>query len=562
MTENWNIASLLPKVAARLKDHVAVIVPLRRGADGRMEYKSWTFAQLDSECDKYAHGLAAMGIGKGTRTLLMVRPGFDFLALTFAIFKVGAAPVLIDPGMGKNNLLDCVKNARPEAFVAIPLAHMARKIYPKSFRSVKQLVTVGRRWLWGGETLESLRAMGEGKGAFPPVDVAASDMAAILFTTGSTGIPKGVVYDHGIFTSQARMIGERYEITEKDRDLPAFPLFALFSVSLGMSVVIPRLDPTNPGKADPAQIVEEINDNQVTFSFGSPAIWKNVSRYCVQNKIKLPSLKRVLMAGAPVANNIHNALLNHILPEDGKTHTPFGATESLPVCDIEGAEVLAETAALSAQGKGTCVGRPLPGMSVKIIRITEAAVEEWDDSLALPQGKIGEIVVSGPVVTKEYFELPDQTHLAKIRDPKTGDIMHRMGDVGYLDERGRLWFCGRKAHRVVTPESVMFTIPCEAVFNQHSAVVRSALVGLGPRPVQRPVIIVELDKVRPVADEARITAELLKLASQNRLTQHITDVLFHPEFPTDIRHNAKIFREKLKVWAEGQLPHLIPKEMP
>ncbi|MDH4183287.1 MAG: fatty acid CoA ligase family protein [Nitrospinota bacterium] len=560
MSDKVNIASLLPQVAAKLRDQTAVIIPAGRGADGKAVYKSWTFGQLDSECDKYAHGLAAMGIGRGTRTLLMVRPGFDFIALTFAIFKVGAAPVLIDPGMGKNNLLDCVKNAEPEAFAAIPLAHFARKLYPRYFRSVKHLVTVGRRWLWGGQTLESLQAMGENKGAFPIADTEASDMAAILFTTGSTGVPKGVVYSHGIFMSQTRLIQQRYGITEKDRDLPAFPLFALFSISLGMSVVIPRMDPTEPGKADPAAIVEEINDNGVTFTFGSPAIWKNVSRHCVQNRIKLPTLKRVLMAGAPVPNNIHNALLNHILPEDGRTHTPFGATESLPVCDIEGAEVLKETAHLTAQGMGTCVGKPLPGMSVKIIRITEEPIAEWDDALELPQGMMGEIVVAGPVVTGSYYNLPEQTRLAKICDHRTGAIMHRMGDVGYLDEQGRLWFCGRKAHRVVTPQAVMFTIPCEAIFNQHSAVARSALVGLGKRPVQRPVIIIELDKVRPTKKQEQIAAELLQLAARNPLTNHITEVLFHPQFPTDIRHNAKIFREKLKVWAEAQLPHLIPRE--
>lgn len=558
MTDQKNIASLLPKVAARLKDNVAVIVPNGGDFRGKAKYKTWTFGELNAECDKYAHGLSAMGIGKGTRTLLMVRPGFDFIALTFAIFKTGAAPVLIDPGMGKANLLDCVRNAQPEAFVAIPLAHLARKMYPEHFTSVKHLVTVGRRWLWGGETLETLRASGEGKGPFSTVETLFSDMAAILFTTGSTGAPKGVVYEHGIFMSQVKLIRDQYHITEKDRDLPAFPLFALFSIAMGMSVVIPKLDPTRPGKADPAEIVKEINDNGVTFTFGSPAIWKNVGRYCVANKIKLPTLKRVLMAGAPVPNNVHEALLSHVLPAGGHTHTPYGATESLPVCDIEGEEVLRETAAQTARGLGTCVGAPLPGVSIRIIRISDDPIPEWNDNLLLPKGQIGEIAVSGQVVTNEYYNMPEQTALAKIHNKRTGSIIHRIGDVGYIDDKGRLWFCGRMCHRVEPPGGMMFTIPCEAIFNQHPAVARSALVGLGRRTCQLPVIIIELDKPRRKAEKEKITRELLELGAKSPLTQNIKHVFFYKEFPTDIRHNAKIFREKLKYWAEREYPHLVP----
>ena len=168
-------------------------------------------------------------------------------------------------------------------------------------------------------------------------------------------------------------------------------------------------------------------------------------------------------------------------------------------------------------------------------------------------GEIGEIVVSGPVVTNAYFGLPTADALAKIDD---GDRRwHRIGDVGYLDEQGRVWFCGRKAHRVVTEEGPMFSVCCEAVFNEHPLVRRSALVGIGPLAAKRPVIVVEptTGKFPPRRDAARFRAALLKLGGTNALTRSIEHVLFHRAFPVDVRHNAKIDREALAVWAAGRL---------
>lgn len=546
-----NIAKRLREAAARLGGKPAVYQPVRRGKDGKVIYDSWSFKQLEDESDSYASGLVSLGVGRGVRALLMVRPGFDFIALSFALFKAGAQPVLIDPGMGKANLLDCVARAEPEAMIAIPRAHLARLVYPKYFRSVKHLVTVGRKWFWRGVGLDDIRVNLDRP--FAMADVSADEPAAILFTTGSTGPPKGVVYEHGMFDAQVKLIRDYYGITEDDVDLPAFPLFALFSVAMGMSVVIPDMDPTRPAGVDPAKIVEAIRDKGVTFTFGSPAIWKKVSEYCYGEGIKLPTLKKVLMAGAPVPEIIHRRLMGGVLPSDGETRTPFGATESLPVCDITGRELIDETVGKTKQGAGVCVGRPLPGINVEIICISDDAIPNWSESLLLPQGEIGEIVVSGPVVTKKYYNAPEQTGMAKIIDPETGVVRHRMGDVGYLDEKGRVWFLGRKSHRVITPSETMFTIACEAIFNRHPDVARSALVGAGEAPDQRPVIIIEIDKGRKGIDKAALRRELLMFAEASPLTDSIRDVLFHPEFPTDVRHNAKIFREKLKVWAEKEL---------
>ncbi len=538
-----NIAAHLPLMADRRPDQPAVIHP-QVGAH-------LTFRQLNEECDRYAWGLSRLGIGRGTRTLVMVNPGGDFFSLTFALFKLGAVPVLIDPGMGKANLLGCIGEAAPEALIAVPVAHAARVFSPRAFRSVKIAVTVGRRWFWGGPTLARIREASWQ--ACPCAPTHASDTAAILFTSGSTGAPKGVVYEHGMFAAQARELRDFYGIQEGEVDLAAFPLFALFSVAMGVTVVIPDLDPTRPAQVDPATFVTAIQQFSASQSFGSPAIWDRVGQYCVERNLTLPTFRRVLMAGAPVSPTVLERV-HHILSDSADAHTPYGATEALPVSSITAREVLRETAALTRAGQGTCVGRPFPGITLQVIRITDEVIPAWDDRLVLPRGQIGELVVKGPVVTREYFRRERDTAHAKIKD---GDAWwHRMGDVGYLDEQGRAWYCGRTADRVQTASRTLFTDPCEAIFNQHPDVFRSALVGIGPTGHQRPVIVIEPHpgKFPATADEViRFRDELLQLGAAHPVTAGITTVLFHRAFPVDVRHNVKIARDKLALWAAGQV---------
>ncbi|MDJ0723398.1 MAG: AMP-binding protein, partial [Desulfobacterales bacterium] len=233
-----------------------------------------------------------------------------------------------------------------------------------------------------------------------------------------------------------------------------------------------------------------------------------------------------------------------------EVHTPYGATEAVPIASIGSREILSETRALSEKGYGMCVGRSLAHTRIRIIRISDDPITEWDDDLRVPDGEIGEIVVRGDLVTRGYYALPRADALAKIADGH--HLWHRMGDLGWQDRQGRIWFCGRKSHRVVTPRGDMYTIPCETVFNNHPAVFRSALVGIGQPPDQEPVICIERrpDRAARVTD---LKKELLALAAANQLTAAIRNVLFHPAFPVDVRHNAKIFREKLAVWAASRV---------
>ncbi|OQX09812.1 MAG: peptide synthase [Desulfobacteraceae bacterium IS3] len=523
----------------------AVVYPVGWDEKGRIAYTHLTFLQLDQESDYMAHGLENAGITRGTRTVLMVRPSLEFFALTYALFKTGAVPVVVDPGMGTQRMLQCLKESRAEAFIGIPAAHVLRQLYPKSFRTVKIYVTVGRRWFWGGLTLDHIRqTLWE---PYPSAPTRRDETAAILFTTGSTGPAKGVIYTHGMFDAQIRHIKSVFNIGEDEIDLPTFPLFALFDPALGMTAVIPDMDPVKPADVNPEKIVEAIMNQGVTNMFASPALLNRVGAYGKELGIKLPSLRRVISAGAPVSPaNLEQ--FSAMLSEEAEIHTPYGATEAMPVMSAGSREILNETRKFTDQGYGICVGRPVPGIEVCIIRISDDPIEEWSDALEVQRGDIGEITVKGDIVSKEYFDRPKENGLAKIRDGN--DIRHRMGDLGWMDNKGRVWFCGRKNHRVITENATLFTIPCEAIFNTYPAVYRSALIGVGEPPDQKPIICIELKKEGKKISKEEMTKELLNLAARHPITEDIKTVMFHKAFPVDIRHNSKIFREKLAKWAK------------
>jgi acyl-CoA synthetase (AMP-forming)/AMP-acid ligase II len=546
-----NVGYRLSPVASRDPDGIAVVEPAGRESAGRGSYRRITFGELEADSNRIATGLLALGIAPGTRLVLMVRPGIDFVSLVFALFKAGMVTVLIDPGMGRRNLIRCVEEVAPQGFVAVPRAQAVRVCLRHLFPQARHNITVGRRWFWGGSTLAQVRALGSPQ--FASLPTRAEDPAAIIFTTGSTGPPKGVLYSHRNFATQVDEIRDFYGIQPGEIDLSGFPLFALFNAVMGVTAVFPEMDFTRPADVDPRKIVEATRDWSITQSFGSPALWNAVGRYCERQDIRLPTLRRVLSAGAPVPPHVLKRVKLAIHP-DGDVHTPYGATEALPVASISASEVLGETAVLSREGAGTCVGTRFPGIDWKVIEIHDGPIETLSAARVLPLREIGELIVRGPAVTARYVTRPEANALHKIRDDNS--FWHRMGDVGYVDERDRFWFCGRKSQRVLTAQGTLFTIPCEAIFQRHERVYRAALVGVGPRGKQRPVVIVELwpeHRVRSAIDEVELIGELQQLAQLHAVTEDIRDFLVHPSLPVDIRHNAKIFREQLAEWAAARL---------
>ncbi len=480
----------------------------------------------------------------------MVPPGLDLFVLAFGLFRAGAVPVLVDPGIGLHHLKACLGNARPEAFIGVPKAHAARVILGWARETVRTKVTVGPRLFWGGVTLRRIEKLGREAGGREIAETRGDEIAAIVFTSGSTGPPKGVVYRHGNFAAQIEAVRGVLECGPGDVDLPTFPLFSLFDPALGMTTIIPEMDPTRPAKVDPRKIIGPIHEFGVTTMFGSPALLDTVGRYCVEHGIRLPTLRQVVSAGAPVAPRIIERFVSLMAP-GGRILTPYGATESLPVAVNSSDVILSETRHATDRGAGTCIGCPVPSIDAAIIGIDDGPIATWSDDLVVADGEVGEIVVKGPQVTHEYFDADEHNRMGKIRDRE--DVRHRMGDLGYYDEQGRLWFCGRKSQRVITADETLFTVPCESIFNTHADVYRSALVSAEVNGGIVPVICIEAEPGVKPSDHERIRAELLELGAGFEHTKNIQTVLFHQSFPVDIRHNVKIGRGELGEWATAEL---------
>lgn len=527
-----NVARFLPLRATGQPDVLALRLP-RRSRQG-LVYEDVSFSALDRSVDRRCRYFTSRGIHRGKRVLLMVKPGRDLIEIVFALFKIGAVPVVIDPGMGLRAFLRCVRRTEPEALIAIPAGLAVSLLFRRAFRSVG--VRIGARGGRGGDGCEDR--------PFSACVCRGDDPAAILFTSGSTGPAKGVCYEHGMFEAQVEAIRDHYRIEPGEVDLPMLPVFALFNPALGMTTVVPEMNPSRPATVNPAHIVEAIRTCGVTNSFGSPVLWKKIGGYCRERGIRLPSLRRILMAGAPVPPSL--VIAYQEILDGGEIHSPYGATEALPVSSIGGREILRDTRRATEEGAGTCVGRPLPDVRVRIVEVTEGPVAGIEALRECPPGEIGEILVSGPMVTREYDGLPGATAEAKVRDNDT--FWHRMGDLGYLDAEGRLWFCGRVAERVVTAEKTLYTDPCEAVFNQVSGVFRTALIGLGEKGRQTPALVVEPDPSAFPGNAAEREAFRRRLREQGtryETTREIRTFFFRKRFPVDVRHNAKIHRLSL-----------------
>lgn len=533
-----NIAKRFEQTAKKLGDKSAVVID----ATWMKPRRELSFTVLQERVERLCAYLRARGARRGDKVVVFIKPGEHLAAVTFALFRTGLVPVFIDPGMGKKALFNCLTQAEARLLIAESIVHLVRFFKTAPFKSI-EIALSPKDLMRAYQTTPTTSTDVE--------DTRPDELAALLFTSGGTGAPKPVPYDHQLFDTQTTLLQELFGLTANESDFPGFPLFSLFTLCMGMSSVVPRFNAAQPSKANPKTLVEQILRERPSFVAGSPAIWSRVADYCEIHKITLPSVKWVVMFGAPVSLKIHRQFQS-ILP-NGNTFTPYGATEALPISLIDGRTILSEHAGRMEKGVGWAVGKPVPGVRVRIIPITDEPLATITEAPALPAGELGEIVVNGPMVTKSYHQLPQATALSKINDPEYG-VWHRMGDLGFLDDRGELWFAGRKTHRVQTAHGLLTSIQCEAIFNTHPSIKRSALVGLREAGTQKPALIIELNEQAKGVDKQQLQRELAERAAQYPHTQTIQTYFIAKSFPVDGRHHIKIDRLKLRDQAErGEL---------
>ncbi|MGN9788702.1 fatty acid CoA ligase family protein [Nonomuraea sp. ZG12] len=524
-----------------------------------------SYGEMARAVEETTAALAHAGVRPGMRTVVLVFPGVELGVLALSLLGLGAVPVMVDPGLPYAAVRRCLDRAAPEAFIGVPLAQAARLALGWARHSSRITITVGPGRLWPGRTLATLRAAvghpqdttpadsppsgeSEGGALFGGVrwrGPGPDDLALIAYTSGSTGPPKGVPLRHRHLTAQLDLLSGLEVVRPGMPVLSTFIPFALGAAALGATAVLPDLDPRRPLRVNPSTLVADIQRYGVTSVFAAPALLDRLARHCVERGVVLGTVESVAVAGAPLPLPTLGRV-RACLPAGARVLSVYGATECLPVAAIEGRGLVAGHTAYP--GAGTCLGLPVPGAEVRVIGVTDDPIGQWSDDLPVPPGVVGEIVVASPAVSDPYLDDPRATELARIGDG--GRVWHRMGDLGHLDEQGRLWFAGRKSERVRTRDGDLCTDHVESLLAGLPGVRRTALVGVGPAGAQRPVLVVERE---PGARRARVRAAVLEAAGRHPRTAELRDVLFHRGFPVDARHNSKIRRGVLAVWAARRL---------
>ncbi len=510
--------------------------------------KNWdvfTYQQFADSTNRFILGLQACSLTPNMTAAVMTPPSIEFFPFACALLKLGIIPIILDPAVGLKKVGEILKESQPDIFIGNTLTHTLRKIFGWGRGTIKHNLTINSvkgRKSKVNNPITNYQLPISNLQSPSTVHRPLSTVSAIIYTSGSTGLPKGAIYTQANLAAQLTMLQQTFHITPDEIDLPAFPLYALIDVLLGVTSVIPDVTFPIPAKTDPEKVIQAIQRFGVTNMFASPVVLELLSSF---GRANLPSLKRIITAGAPATIPLQEKF-RKLLDDKTDLFGIYGATETLPIAKVESREIFS-LKEKTEHGAGICLGKPIDGVTVRIIEISETAISEWRDDLEVEKNIVGEITVQSAATTRAYVgQIGNLTYKIKIDD----DIIHRMGDVGYFDEEGRLWYCGRKSHRVITKDEILFTEQIENIFNAHPQVNRTALVGVNSKPV----LWVELEK-NAKENKDKIRQELIEMAKPHPQASKIKVFLFMKKFPTDARHNSKIIREELTVMAKNlQLP--------
>ena len=584
---------MLAALAERANDASTAVVDMDPKGDGTSVSVTLTWAELNQQVNAAATRLHALGVRPGDRVNLMVPPGARLTTLIYACMKLGAVIVVADTGLGIPGLTRALKGANPSFLVGIPAALSAARtlLWPGVRISVEPLGSVQEKLLGvAGSVFTAPAADGTPGAPVPtptvvefPSPVPDAD-AAVLYTSGSTGPAKGVVYTQRQLAGMRDAIANTYGFAPGSGLVAGFAPFALLGPALGATSVTPTMDVTRPKTLTASALASAAAAIDASVVFASPAALVNVvataDELNAEQRAALAKVQTVLSAGAPIPVPLLEAL--SALVPNASLHTPYGMTEGLPVTDVS-FEMIRQAIAEGTPNDagevldpfardGVCVGFAVYGAAVAIAPLLQDG--SVASELTHEPGVTGEILVSAPHV-KDRYDTLWVTEEQSISTPG----WHHTGDVGHLDASGRLWVEGRLTHVLLTSQGVLTPVAAEQSAESLPEVRRAALVAVGPAGTAAPVLVIEAS-ANTAALEARQSASVFKRALLDRvpgrfpiaegvapfeLSQlvrqkvaedtgvELAAVLVVHEHPTDIRHNSKIDRPALGEWASKVL---------
>lgn len=497
-----------------------------------------TVKELDGLVDRIAAGLINLGIQKGDRAIVFIPMSLQLYAAMFALQKIGAIAVFLDSWARRDQMGKAAEVVDAKVMISLEKAffYLGQE---NSIATIPLKIVVGAHEKEYSATLENLMKT---TASAPVTAVEKEHTALITFTTGSSGTPKGADRGHRFLAAQHYALNRHLPYDQGDVDLPVFPIFSLNNLAAGVTTVIPAIDVGTPNEKDALILIAQIKQTNTTCTTLSPSLLRSLYRYCLQEKIILNQLRRIITGGAPVSND-DVAQMKKVAPK-AEILVLYGSTEVEPMAHIEANDMLIEKENQDPEwvDEGVNVGKFDEGLSVRYLKINKEdifikTVSDWKN-LLVKDGSVGEIIVAGEHVCQGYYNNKEAFFRAKIKD-ENGVVWHRTGDLGRVDSNGDLWLVGRVHNAINRDGTYLFPVRAEVVMSKLPFIKYCAFLGMPDEKLGESTWAVYSCKEVPHADDKeKYQKEIERILKKNNI---VADrIIYHSEIPMDPRHHSKV----------------------